>query len=241
MNVRLLPYEVADGPGNMARDEVLLQTAIEHQIASIRCYGWSSATVSLGYFEAAARRFSDSRLAQLPWVRRPTGGGALVHDREVTYALALPPQSHWQAHGWIVRIHTIIHQALMRLGARHLRLVTDMRPSGEGLCFQKHTFGDVLCCLSKIVGSAQRKHRQALLQHGGILLARSPHTPSLPGLQELGEVSLNAAQVQEAFAAEFVRTTGWKLTPGDWTDDERRATARLAEEKYRSAAWNEKR
>lgn len=242
MNVRLLPDEVADGPGNMARDEVLLQTAVDQQIASLRFYGWSAATVSLGYFQPAAIRLSDARLQQLPWVRRPTGGGTLVHDREVTYALTLPPQSFWQAQGqWILRIHTIVFKALLGLGARQLSLVREMRPSGEGLCFQQHTHGDVLCAGAKVVGSAQRKHRQALLQHGGILLARSSHTPQLPGLHELGEATLTAAQVQEAVAAEFVRATEWSLTPGDWTNDERRATASLAEEKYRSAAWNERR
>ena len=242
MNVRLLPYEVADGPGNMARDEVLLQSAVEHQIASLRFYGWSTATVSLGYFQPAAGRLSDSRLAQLPWVRRPTGGGTLVHDREVTYALALHPHSLWQVQAqWIRRIHVIIHQALVELGARRLSLVTDMRPSGEGLCFQQHTFGDVLCQRSKVVGSAQRKHRQALLQHGGILLAQSPYTPSLPGLLELGQVSLNSAQIQDAVAEQFTKATAWTLLPGAWTLDERRAVERLAEDKYRSASWNERR
>ncbi|MCI0683260.1 MAG: lipoate--protein ligase family protein [Gemmataceae bacterium] len=242
MNVRLLPYEVADGPGNMARDEILLQTAVDNQIASLRFYGWSEATVSLGYFQPAAVRWSDRRLMHLPWVRRPTGGGTLVHDREVTYALALPPQSGWQAEGrWIVRMHDMVRAALGGLGARQLRLVEELRPSGAGLCFQQHSFGDLLSDGSKVAGSAQRKHRQALLQHGGILLAQSPHTPFLPGLQELEGVSVNAAQVQEAVAAEFAKTTGWAITPGAWTEDERRAAAQLIAVKYRSAWWNERR
>jgi len=242
MNVRLLPYDVADGPGNMARDEVLLQSAVENQLASLRFYGWSSATASLGYFEPAAGRLSDARLKELPWVRRPTGGGTLVHDGEVTYALALHPHSHWQAQGgWIPRIHTAICNALMALGVRQLAMVADIRPSGAGLCFQQHTLGDVLCQRSKVVGSAQRKHRQALLQHGGILLAQSPHTPALPGLLELAGVALNPLQVEAAVVAELAQATDWSLIPGAWTAEERRRVERLAEEKYCSASWNERR
>jgi lipoate-protein ligase A len=120
-------------------------------------------------------------------------------------------------------------------------MVADTDPSGAGLCFQQHALGDVLCQQSKVVGSAQRKHRQALLQHGGILLAQSPHTPALPGLLELGGVALNPLQVQEAVVAKLAKATDWSLIPGEWTADERRAVDRLAEEKYRSASWNERR
>src|SRR5262245_24724472 len=161
LNVRLLPYEVADGPGNMARDEALLQSAVENQIASLRFYGWSSATVSLGYFQPAAGRLSDARLKELPWVRRPTGGGTLVHDREVTYALALHPDSLWRVKGgWFPGIHALIWDGLRGRGVRRFGMVTDVGPRGGGLFFRQHTWGDVLCQGSKVVGSAQPKHRQ---------------------------------------------------------------------------------
>ena len=242
MNVRWLPYEVADGPHNMAADDVLLQSAVDHQIASLRFYGWSAATLSLGYFESAATHRSDSRLTNLPWVRRPTGGGTLVHDQEVTYALALHPHSLGQVRDqWISRMHSIIYAALFGLGVKGLGVVMDMRPSGAGLCFEQHTHGDVLCRGSKIVGSAQRKHRRALLQHGGILLAQSPSTPALPGLRELASVTLTAPQVEQAVADEFMKATRWTLTRCDWTTDERRRIELFAQEKYSASAWNNKR
>src|ERR1051326_1065531 len=88
---RLLPFAVADGPQNMAADEVLLHSAAAGQV-SLRFYGWTEATLSLGYFQHAARRLDDPLLPELPFVRRPTGGDALVHHQELTYCLAVPRQ-----------------------------------------------------------------------------------------------------------------------------------------------------
>ena len=60
--IRLLPLEIADGPSNMAADEMLLESAAQG-VASLRFYGWSEATVSLGYFQPAAARLADPLLA----------------------------------------------------------------------------------------------------------------------------------------------------------------------------------
>src|SRR5262245_58709107 len=95
--IRLLPFAIADGPTNMAADEAMLLRAAEEGMASLRFYGWSPATLSIGYFQPAAIRLSDPRWATLPWVRRPSGGATLVHDRELTYALALPSGLPWQS------------------------------------------------------------------------------------------------------------------------------------------------
>ena len=69
--LRLFPYQVADGPHNMAADEVLLEAAVAG-VASLRFYGWSEPTVSLGYFQPRTASAAPC-LAGLPWVRRPSG------------------------------------------------------------------------------------------------------------------------------------------------------------------------
>src|ERR687887_40477 len=105
---RLLPYAAAGGPHNMAADEMLLESAAAG-VASLRFYGWCEATLSLGYFQAEKLRCADERLAQLPYVRRPTGGATLVHHHEVTYALGLPAGPPWQTgEPWLRRMHGII-------------------------------------------------------------------------------------------------------------------------------------
>src|SRR5262245_25975442 len=93
--VRLLPWRIADGPWNMAADEALLMSAM-NGVASLRFYGWSAPTLSLGYFQPHAPARAYPGLSGLAWVRRPSGGLALVHHFEVTYTLALPPGATWQ-------------------------------------------------------------------------------------------------------------------------------------------------
>lgn len=236
--IRLLPLESADGPVNMAADEVLLEAAAGGA-ASLRFYTWSEPTVSLGYFQSATER-----LPGLPWVRRSTGGAALVHDRELTYALALPAGLPWQRRGesWICRMHKIISTALASDGVTAEGLVCGAESKhGPVLCFLHHTPGDLIVSGHKVAGSAQRKQRGALLQHGGILLRQSPHTPALPGLQELTGAVIREEALAAAIQQALAKDTGWELVLSGWNQAERQRIADLAESKYRSAAWNDKR
>jgi lipoate-protein ligase A len=109
------------------------------------------------------------------------------------------------------------------------------------LCFLDQTPGDLLAAGAKIVGSAQRKHRGALLQHGGILLKQSEFTPTLPGLRESSGIEVAPHDLAQAIAAEFAADTGWTLEPGSWTADELAARERIEAERYAHPAWNEKR
>jgi lipoate-protein ligase A len=241
--VRLLPFAVADGAHNMAADEALLESAAAG-VASLRTYAWSEPTVSLGYFQPAALRLADPLLAGLPFVRRPSGGATLVHHHEITYALALPAGPPWQARGqsWLCRMHAVITEALASLGADVRALVCgEERKLGEVLCFLHQTPGDLLLAGRKVVGSAQRRQRGALLQHGSVLLAQSPHTPALPGLRELTGVEPGPGRVAAAVLDAFRRNTGWRMEPGEWTPEERRRIEELAVGKYTQDTWNHKR
>jgi lipoate-protein ligase A len=239
----VLPWEIADGPGNMAADEVLLESAAAG-VASLRFYGWTQATVSLGYFQEANSRLHHPLLAGLAWVRRPSGGSALVHHHEVTYALALPAGPPWQGRAGecVVCVHAVLVAALGKLGVA-------VRSCGPGetrkldpvLCFLHHTAGDLLIGPHKVVGSAQRKRRGAVMQHGGILLATSPHTPQLPGIAELTGRRLEPRELAQAVVAELAAATGWLLVAGGWGVDERNQIDRIATEKYANPRWNEKR
>src|SRR5437763_9600743 len=190
---RLLPFATADGSRQMAADEVLLAAATEG-VASLRFYAWDPPTLSLGYFQRADERLTDPRLEALPFVRRASGGGALVHHHEVTYALALPPGPPWQSgEPWPCRMHHVIQEAVAELGgAATARGCGEERGVGEFLCFRHQTPGDLLVGTCKVVGSAQRRQRGAILQHGGILLAASEYAPQLPGLRELAGLNLAA-------------------------------------------------
>src|SRR5262249_36791382 len=137
---RLLPFAVANGPQNMAADEVLLESAAAGQ-ASLRFYGWSEATVSLGYFQPEQVPRRTLRLPALPCVRRPTGGATLIHHHELTYAVALPAGPPWQPRdqpvaSWLGRAHAIIAAALEDLGVRSQTGPGQAEPAFTGfLCF----------------------------------------------------------------------------------------------------------
>ncbi len=245
LTCRLLPYNVADGPQNMALDEALLRTAVRGG-ASLRFYGWAAPTLSLGYFQPEAVRGEDDRLAALPWLRRPSGGGTLVHHHEVTYAVALPPGEAWQggrtAQGWLKYVHEIIAAALADLGVTARLHVPSSGERCPGcLCFRQFAPGDLLIGAAKVVGSAQRRLRGALLQHGAVLLAQSGFTPTLPGVAELTGRVLETVDVCTAVAERFREATGWGLEAGEVTPEEDRAAATLVAEKYTADAWNRKR
>jgi lipoate-protein ligase A len=236
----LFPLLTADGPRHMAADEALLERATASGRPALRFYTWAPATLSLGYFQPAAGRLTDPSLAALAYVRRATGGGAIVHHHELTYALALPPGL--AGAGWLCRMHDVIRAALaaFEVGAA---VCGCGHESGRGafLCFEHQTPGDLLLGGHKVVGSAQRKRAGALLQHGSILLAASPHAPRLPGVRELTDVVVTPAALADVLGLELARATGWELQPGAWHGPLAARTEALAADKYARPVWNEKR
>jgi lipoate-protein ligase A len=241
----LLPYRTSGGACNMATDEALLQTALRGT-PSLRFYGWNEPTLSLGYFQREALRRENPRIAHLPYVRRPSGGATLVHHHEVTYALALPAGEPWHDgladQAWLKRIHEIIADSLGDLGVSARPHIPSPADDCRGfLCFRHFAAGDLLIGDAKVVGSAQRRHRGVLLQHGAILLAQSPFTPELPGILELTGRRLTTEEVCGAVRARFEKATGWELRDGDFTAEERQAVADLEAGKYATNAWNRKR
>lgn len=239
---RLLPLAASDGSHNMAADEVLLEAA-EAGHASLRFYTWSKPTLSLGYFQPTARRTTHPLLAKLPWVRRATGGDALVHHHELTYALAVPAGKPWHSGDpWPQRMHRLIGMALVQFGVDCTQACAVPAEAFSGvLCFQHVTPCDLLLNGHKIAGSAQRRRRGALLQHGGILLARSKFAPALPGILELSKLSVPVTALSVLLGEAMQVETGWKLRPAPWTAAEQERTNALAAGKYSHQDWNEKR
>lgn len=241
--IRLLPFASADGAANMSLDEALLESAAKG-VASLRFYTWSEPTLSLGYFQGAAERLSNANLAGLAWVRRSTGGAAIVHHHELTYALALPPGKEWtSAEHWICRAHHIVQRVLLDHGVRtHAVVCGEEQKLGPVVCFLNQTPGDLLLNGSKVAGSAQRKQKGALLQHGSILLRRSPFAPELAGICDApGAPAFAPEPLAALLTTAFALDTGWSVAPGAWTADESARAAAIRAEKYGHPDWNEKR
>lgn len=241
--IRLLPFAGADGATNMAADEAMLESAMRG-VAGLRFYTWNEPTLSLGYFQPAEDRTRDANLSRLAWVRRSTGGAAIVHHHELTYALALPSGKEWtSAEHWICRVHHILQRVLKEHGVKsHAVVCGEEQKFGPVVCFLHQTPGDLLIDGSKVAGSAQRKMRGALLQHGSILLHKSEFVPHLAGIcDKPGAPQFAPETLAVLLAAAFAADTGWAVTPDDWTAEEKARTAAIRAEKYANPQWNEKR
>ena len=110
--IRLIIDPPQPGAWNMAVDEALLDAAVEGE-ATLRVYEWAEPTLSLGYFQAYDDRETHIPSQDLPCVRRHSGGGAIVHDRELTYSLALP--AAMLPGGGPTGLYKAAHAALVRL------------------------------------------------------------------------------------------------------------------------------
>jgi lipoate-protein ligase A len=158
---------------NMAIDRALLERAAAGE-SWLRLYAWSPACLSFGRHEPAARRYDRARIEQLGLdvVRRPTGGRAVWHAGELTYAVAAPATALGTLREAYGEIHRVIRNALRTLGApAELAPVrVAIRPEA-GACFAAPAGGEVLVGDHKVVGGAQLRENGALLQHGSILLA----------------------------------------------------------------------
>ena len=238
-SLRLIPYEVRPGALLMAADEAMLGSALKGQ-ASLRFYGWSEATLSLGYFQHHGDRLNSPLLTDRPFVRRHTGGGAILHHHELTYSLALPAGSPWHnEETWLCRFHHLLVKVLRGFGVESRAVICgEEKKLDPFLCFKHQTPGDLLINGHKVVGSAQRRPHGATLQHGSILLQGSAYTPVLPGIADLSGVQVGIKELAAALQEELVRDTGWTLEAGDWTPEEIEETSRLEREKYGSPEWN---
>ena len=179
---RLLRHAPGNGAWNMAVDEMLLERAEEYATACLRFYGWSEPTLSLGYFQIYADRQEHPPSLPCAVVRRLTGGGAIVHDAELTYSIVLPGTHPLATHR--DELYQVVHGCLIEtlghfgITARLCGTADNLGTAREPfLCFQRRSPGDVLIGRTKVCGSAQRRRNGAVLQHGSLLWRTSPAAP----------------------------------------------------------------
>lgn len=233
LSCRLIIDPPSDGAWNMAVDEVLLDQAADDGLAALRFYQWSPATLSLGYFQPYQEHEQRAESAGCPVVRRHSGGGAIVHDRELTYSLALPASAANLRDPFA--LYLSVHQSLVEcleslLGpsaSGRFRLCAEAIPPAGGvepfLCFLRRARGDLLLepeapasantvdGAHKVAGSAQRKRRGAVLQHGSILLAKSPCAPELAGINDVLASDIQAQTLADSWAAPLAERLGLEI------------------------------
>tara|TARA_R110000868_G_scaffold411788_2_gene710925 strand:- start:140812 stop:141513 length:702 start_codon:yes stop_codon:yes gene_type:complete len=229
----------------MAIDETLLESAANQQRCTLRWYQWNQPTISLGYFQKNEAEDSAEIWKDLPRVRRLSGGGAILHHHELTYSFALPG-SHPLAKT-PPELYVAIHQPIIDVLAAHglqvqFRGVSFRSKSEPFLCFGRGDERDLVYQGQKILGSAQRRRRGAIVQHGSLLLLTSEHASEFPGLLNLTD---QADRYQRAFlktlTEDFCQAISQALTiPLEsqiLTDEELSHSESLEKDKYSVDAW----
>jgi len=245
--LRLLIDPPESGVVNMARDEALVDAVVaDAGPATLRFYRWAAPTISLGYFQpyADAVGFAESA----PIVRRTTGGGAILHDRELTYALAVRSGHPLLASG-PTRLYCLMHDAIVAV-MRSLEIRAERRgPVTHGsagreassqpfFCFARAHALDVVVDGRKLAGSAQRRVPDGVLQHGSIVLeAASSHQPSA-AVWDTCRVDPDdlARRIAERFAAD----NDLPIEEGEWRGEELARASRNAN-RYNDASWTQRR
>jgi len=158
----------------MARDEALLTLVRERGGGWLRFYGWSLPVLSLGRHQRARGIYDPGLAAErgIGIVRRPTGGRAVLHNREITYAAAAPVQPGETLRDAAGMVDRLLVSALARLGVDTSVARPDARaPAPDAApCFALPVRGELLAGERKLVGSAQWREDDAWLQHGSILV-----------------------------------------------------------------------
>ncbi len=233
--IRLLPTLDADGPEQMARDEALLERA---GTPTLRLYRWTPPTVSLGCFQDHAAS-TTGLPAGMAVVRRITGGGAIWHADEVTYALAgilgsdgLPSRSC----DLYPLIHGAVLAALARRGADltlQPRSIGDRRYQAEPRCFASPAADDLVHADGgKCLGSAARARGVRFVLHGSLKLASNGWDGSA-----VTGCGLDWESAAAALREGICGALGRPLVPGEWTSAELAAAARIRHERYADDAW----
>lgn len=220
--------ETGDGPGdwNMAVDEAMLEA---HRLGlvppTLRLYRWARPTLSLGYAQRLeGLDVAALRAAGVELVRRPTGGRAVLHAGDQTYAVVTSGLPAGVSASYRV-IAAALVDGLTRCGLAPAIVPGATRPGRSAACFASSTRADLVVDGRKVVGSAQLRRDGAVLQHGTIYLERPaalaarllPDERDVADLASLSGAVPSAEAVRAALAIGIARTFGVALEPGALT------------------------
>ena len=241
--LRLIRDQPASGSWNMSVDQALLAAADDTGQITLRWYRWQEPTLSLGYFQKAADREHHDSSLNCPLVRRASGGGAIVHDQELTYSLCIPSKSRWSKKN--SELYTKFHESITEaLGKNKINadLYNDDDRNSAGdknafLCFERRTSGDIVLANQKICGSAQRRLKNAVLQHGSILISKSIAAPELPGIENLCDETIDTGDLMSDVTNSIARWLSLEIVESPLTNSEIESAREIKKKKFGNNQW----
>jgi lipoate-protein ligase A len=259
MHWHLLDTGVRHAAWNMAIDEALLNAAAIEQTPVLRFYQWENPTLSLGYFQSIHEANLDAcEHWGLDWIRRPTGGRAVLHDHELTYSIVGPIGCFGKSvQASYERLSGALARGLRKVGL-NAELTSDAPINTEKnpVCFSSPAYSELTIAGKKVIGSAQMRTQHALLQHGSIpltlhydklisvvYLKYSQETldrlrRKAVGLEELLGHTLSVAELKDALRKGFEEHWGIEFEPTSLSEDVSERACQLFIEKYSTREWN---
>lgn len=265
---RLIKTPPARGAWNMALDEAILEGAGRGAVTpTLRLYAWDPPCLSLGH----AQLFADidtARLGSRGWevVRRVTGGRAILHTDELTYSVTGPADEPHLA-GTVLESYNRLAGALLA-AVKDLSLPVEMKEgkaehNGEPnpVCFEVPSTYEITVDGKKLIGSAQARRREGVLQHGSLPLTgdltricQALAFPDEPAREAAMKRLLERATTVEsvlgrevgwetaaqAFVLAFEARLGLRLEEGDLSLAELERAEELVREKYAHKDWTER-
>ena len=233
---RLVVSNPSPGDWNMAVDDVLLEQAGQGPRSALRLYSWDEPTLSLGYFQSL-EDIPPAHRDHRPIVRRATGGGAILHDRELTYSLAAANTLLDGASLYGLANRAIL-QAVGRLGAEaQVRgpLRGERSQRGPFFCFARPGSTDIIARSRKLAGAAQRRTGGGILQQGSILL--DSDEPGNIGLNELARRPVAFDELAAELARGFQELLNVRFERIDLSQEEKDRAERIRRERYANVSW----
>ena len=255
---RLIVDRPADGAWNMAVDEAILEAydrAAPWPAPTLRLYGWTPPALSIGKSQRSEGSYDERVLAAdgIDLVRRPTGGDAVLHEFERTFAvvgrLGTPPFD-----GGVLATYRTIAQALacglaeLGVAAEPIEPRRGARPRPAAACFERTGAWELAVDGRKLVGSAQARRRAAVLQHGSIPIRLEPARlgaavgsavdgARFTDLERACRRAIDADELDRSLVRGFAAAFGVALLAGRLSETEALRAAELRCWKYDSMAW----
>lgn len=264
---RLLLHPPAAGAWNMAVDEAILEAVAAGAVPpTLRLYAWTPPCLSLGQAQSIAE-VDRERLQRLGWdlVRRPTGGRAVLHTDELTYAIVLPAD-HPLAEGGVLDSYRRLAEGLVE-ALRRLGLQPEVNPEpgspmqGKAVCFEEPSRYEITVGGRKLLGSAQVRRQRAILQHGSLPLwgdigriAQALRYPDEAAREQAAaevrrrattvsaalECPVTWAEAARAFREAFAQRFHLRWQYGTLTEGEYQRAVALLREKHAHPDWLER-
>jgi Lipoate-protein ligase A len=251
---------------NMAADLYLLQSCVNRSTVFVRFYQWSPASITIGLMQDASivLDFPAMKRNTVEWVRRPTGGRAVLHENDITYSCIFPATIVAMGKS-IMETYRIISRCLME-GLKHVGIQCVSCDSSHAIretkrelklpCFLAPNRNEIMVEGKKLIGSAQKRGAEAILQHGSIPLTSAyrklPDYLNLSDTQRsqqkklLGEKSIcihdispdiEAPEIRDALTNGFITCLPFKAEEIPWSEEENKEITVLAESDSFRKQW----